>query len=780
MGGGIVRTRNENIISFGPLRACVVWILVVSAGPLAAQARQGGEASAATGSGAGVLALPTWSGSVRIDGRLDEAGWGDAPVVELPWEIQPSDNGSAPVATRCRLAHDDTHLYLGCEALDPNPGQIRAYITDRDDLDGQDRITLTIDPFGAARQAYEFSVSPLGVQGDALFDGQGLGGDDGGGRGRRDRSWDAHWSSAGRLTDGGYLVEVAIPLKSLRFPSGSGTQTWRFSITRDWPRDTALQTRNVPWDRSDACELCQAAYLVGFASIEPGANVELTPSLTGGRSDERVEQAGGLRTGDVTRSVGLNALWAISPNVVLSGTANPDFSQVEADAPQLTANARFALYFPERRPFFLEGADLFTTPLQAVFTRSIADPTAGLKLTGKAGAHSFGVLAAHDRITGLLLPGSLGSQQATLEQPSTTGVLRYRRDVGASGSIGALLTGRHGEDYANEVVGVDGYLSPLGALRVNGQLLWSRTEYPERVRKQNGQPEGAFQGRAAALTLDYGTREWRALFNLRRRGSGFRADAGFEPQGNLQQMWGFVSRQWWGEDSWFTSLRADVGGWRWDQLDPAAMQENGGWLYLEVAGPRQSRLWANPNLKREVFAGASYSFPELWFGGSTEPFAGVRLSGYGVLGGQVDVENEREGRVLEVSPGLQVRLGRRTDLRFNHSVRRLETLAGERIFHAEVSQLRTVFNFDARTFIRVVLQQRRTERSPALYVAPVEPVDRSLASQVLLSYKAGPQSVLFLGYSEGRFAEVGEDIAGTPLTLRNRSFFVKASYAWRP
>jgi len=726
-------------------------------------------------------AIPTLAAAINVDGLLDEPGWLDALLVELPWEISPADNGSAPVATRCRLTHDETHLYMGCEARDPDPEAIRAYITDRDDLEGQDRVTLSVDPFGASRRAFEFEVSALGVQSDAIFNAQGLNQNGGGGSGQRDASWDAIWASAGRLTPDGYVVELAIPFKSLRFPSTSGSQTWRYSITREWPRDEAVRLRNVRWDRSDACELCQADEMVGFSAIEPGANVELTPTLTGGRTDERATFPGGpLTSGEVSREMGLSALWAITPNVVLSATANPDFSQVETDTPQLEANARFALFFPERRPFFMEGADLFSTPLQAVFTRSIANPTVGTKLTGKVGPHSFGVLAAQDRLTTLLFPGASGSNQTAIEQEATTGVLRYRRDVGGSGSVGALVTQRRGNDYANETLGVDGVFSPLAALRVNAQIMTSRTEYPTPVAEEFGQPGGAFKGNAFALTMDYGTREWLGNLNLRRRDADFRVDTGFEPQGNLQQLWAFVGRKFWGEDTWFTSLRADVGAWRWDRLDPAGVQESGFWTFLEYQGPRQSTIWVNPNYKREVFGGERFTFPEIWFGGNFEPFAGVRIGGFNVLGGQVDVVNAREGRVVELNPWARVRLGRRTAVELRHSFRRLSTLEGDRIFSAQVSQLRTVYNFNSRMFVRVVLQQRRTERTPALYQEPVEPLNRSLASQILFSYKTGPQSVLFLGYSDGRFADSTVELERPGLTLRNRSFFVKASYAWRP
>ncbi|NIQ52713.1 MAG: carbohydrate binding family 9 domain-containing protein, partial [Gemmatimonadetes bacterium] len=164
------------------------------------------------------------------------------------------------------MTFDATNLYLGCRAIDPDPTRIRAFITDRDDIDSHDRVVFTLDPFNDGRRAFEFGVSALGVQSDAVFNQQGSGEGDGA-EGNRDESWDAIWSSAGRVTDEGFVVEAAIPFKSLRFPSEGGVQSWGFFVSRLWPRSEAVETRSMHWDRSNACELCQANVLTGFEDI---------------------------------------------------------------------------------------------------------------------------------------------------------------------------------------------------------------------------------------------------------------------------------------------------------------------------------------------------------------------------------------------------------------------------------------------------------------------------------------------------------------------------------
>jgi len=194
---------------------------------------------------------------------------------------------------------------------------------------------------------------------------------------------------------------------------------------------------------------------------------------------------------------GLSGRWGITPNVKLNATLNPDFSQVEADVAQLEVNERFALSYPEKRAFFLEGADLFQTPTRLVFTRSIVDPVGGVKLSGKEGKNVFGVFAASDRVTSLLIPANQGSAQGLLQEEVHTGVARYRRDIGRSSTVGATYTGRVGEGYFNHVAAVDGFLRLSPSNFVRAQLAFSGTEYPDTVVRAFRQSDDA---RYVALT----------------------------------------------------------------------------------------------------------------------------------------------------------------------------------------------------------------------------------------------------------------------------------------
>ena len=212
-------------------------------------------------------------------------------------------------------------------------------------------------------------------------------------------------------------------------------------------------------DRDQTCLLCQVNKIKGFQNIEPGWNFELDPTLTMARTDVRPDfPSGSLVPDSEDIEPGITARWNITPNTSLNSTINPDFSQVEADAAQLAINERFALFFPEKRPFFLEGVDFFSTPLNAVFTRTVVNPKWGAKVTGKEGKNAYGVFLTRDRVNNLVLPSNQGSSSAFLNQEVTGSVFRYRRDIGNASTLGVIYTGPEGDGYNNRVGGVDGQM----------------------------------------------------------------------------------------------------------------------------------------------------------------------------------------------------------------------------------------------------------------------------------------------------------------------------------
>jgi hypothetical protein len=727
-------------------------------------------------------AVASTEGAVSVDGHLDDPGWAGAVVIPLSWEVSPADNGTAPVSTECRLTHDANNLYLGCMAQDPDPERIRAYIVDRDGIGGHDRITLTLDPFNDQRRAFQFGVSALGVQSDAVLSQNGAGNPNAGpGATPADPSWDAIWSSAGRITETGFVVEAAIPFQSLRFPRDAAGRAWGAYFTRWWPRSSNVELRSAPWDRDDSCVLCQANAVTGISGGTPGANVQLTPTFTSARHEARATPRDRLTADPITREVGLDAQWGITSDLTLNLTANPDFSQVEADAAQLDVNNRFALFFPEKRPFFLEGADFFGTPIRAVFTRSIVDPTAGAKVTGKLGGSALGLLVAQDRSNSLLIPGSQFSRTALLDEPVVTTVGRFRRDVGGTSTVGALYTGREGQGYANRVGGVDAFYRPVPSVTLQAQLLHARTRYPGSVVEQFDQPDGWLAGEALQLRALWSTRQWQVSGDFRQADPDFRADAGFVTQAGVRGGNVNVSRRWWGDaDRWFSQLRVEAGSWLNRDFD--GNQLNGGmWLGLGYQGPGQISIGVWPNLfMKEFYAGRTYDdMSQLWFDVRAAPSGRWSIGLNGNVGDAIDFANERLGHEVRLSPMASLRLGRQIQLELSLTHQRLDH-ENRRVFTASLGQLRAIYNFGTRSFVRALVQVRRTDRNTDVWISDVDRRDEGLFTQLLYAYKVNPQTVFFLGYSQDGVGAIDLDRRRTPITVRGRTLFLKLGYAWRP
>jgi hypothetical protein len=704
---------------------------------------------------------------IVIDGALDEPAWGAAAVVELTYETRPAENEPPPVQTQVLLTYDDRHLYVGFRAHDPDPSAIRAHLTDRDSAFSDDFVGIVLDTFNDERRAFEFFINPLGVQMDMFNDDVG---------GNEDESWDAIWDSAGRIGAEGYAVEIAIPWSSLRFPRTEGEQTWGFDALRFYPRTQRHRIASQPMDRNVTCYLCQISKMTGFAGITPGRNLEITPTLTGTRTDRREDfPRGGFTEGEADTELGVTGRWGITPNLALSAALNPDFSQVEADAAQLDVNTQFALFFPEKRPFFLEGADFFTTPFNAVFTRNVADPSWGLKLTGKEGRNAVGVFVAQDERTNLILPGNQGSDEVSLAQESTDAVVRLRRDFGASSAFGVLLTGREGDGYSSRLGGIDGLYRITESDSVRLQILSSRTDYPGRLGGERfPAPPGPLDGHAVFLGYDHSSRNWNVFGRYEEVGEGFRADMGFLPKVDYELIVGGVERTWYGEgDDWLTSWSV---GADWDQT-----RDQGGRLLeretevtVEGEGPRQLFFFLQTGWRDRFFNGVTFD-ERYWSAfGEMDPTGDLYLSFFVRRGDEIDFANTRAAEILQLESALRYDFGLHLRARISHVLQRLD-VPGGRLFEANLAQASLVYQFTVRTFLRAILQYTGVERTPGLYLARVDASTERLFSQFLFSYKLNPQTVFFAGYSDNALGDERID-----LTRQNRTLFVKLGYAWLP
>lgn len=705
---------------------------------------------------------------VKVDGSLDEPVWQQATPIPLKYEWFPGNNTPVSVETTVLVAYDSARLYVAFRAKDPDPSQIRANLADRDAPFLDDTVGFMIDTFNDGRRAFQFRINARGVQMDAVNSDV---------DGSEDWSWDAIWDSAARLSDDGYTVEVAVPFSSLRFPRTDAMQTWGFMAARDMPRSSRVRMRTTITDRDRACLICQFDKLTGFEGLEAGRNLELDPTFTAARSDVRSPfPSGEFSAGDADYEVGLSARWSLTPNVIFSGTLNPDFYQVEADSAQLDLNNRFQLFFPEKRPFFLEGADFFSTPLDLVFTRTIADPRWGAKLTGKEGHHAFGLSVAQDAVTGIMLPGYESDDFLGLSDRHVSTIGRYRLDIGSRGStVGALYAGREGDRYANRVGGLDANLRLSQADTLRLQIAGSHTEDPIVVEPViGGGPQRRQAIRGASYAVRYNHRDQRWNWNANATGISpeFRADSGFMPQVGARFYSASAARIFiGGANRWFNEIVIGAGADRSEDWQ-GGRASWGCDLPISYLGRLQMTFNYTPACNREYFQGRTYDNFRHNIGWSIRPSGTYSLGVNATLGGAVDFANARKADQTRVDVNGTFNLFGRLSGEAGHTYQALD-VAGGRLFTANLTQAKVLFHLNLRTYIRAIVQYTDIDRTTGLYRFPVPDQTRRVFTQWLFNYKINPQTVLLLGYSDNAIGDRSVD-----LTRANRTLFMKVGYAW--
>ena len=405
-----------------------------------------------------------------IDGRLDEPQWAQAALLTGFSQFSPNDGAPADDSTEVLVWYSATAIHFGIRAFERH-GRPRATLADRDKIDADDHVQILLGTFNDGRQATVFAVNPLGVQADGTivesnqtrstgFVGATLA------RDPTDLSADYVFQSKGTLAPDGYVVEVRIPFKSLKYQSAD-VQSWGLNIVRS-VQHSGHEDSWTPAKRSGLSFLAQSGVLEGLTDLRRGLVVDVNPELT--QRTTGVPSATGAPNGwryDARRpEVGGNARWGITNNLTLNGTVNPDFSQIESDAGQLTFDPRQALFFAEKRPFFLEGTEQFSTPHSLIYTRRISQPVGAVKITGKVSGTSVALLSAVD--------DAAGSFSRT-DHP-VFNLLRVQRDLGKSSKIGVAYTDRVDAANYNRVADLDGSYLFGGVYSVQGQYAQSFTK----------------------------------------------------------------------------------------------------------------------------------------------------------------------------------------------------------------------------------------------------------------------------------------------------------------
>ncbi len=706
--------------------------------------------------------VPRTASGITVDALLEEEAWEGALVIELNYEVRPGENVPPPVSTEVLLTYDEDNLYAAFRCFDPEPSAIRAHLRDRDNLGGDDWVALILDTFNDQRRSFDFIVTAAGVQFDQIEAQSG-----------EDPGWDAIWESAARITSWGYAVEISIPFSSLRFQRTDGSQVWGFDAVRRYPRDHAYHIGTFPRDRSNNCYMCQSIKIQGFEDAHPGRNIEVDPTFTAFRRDSRPDfPEGELEKEEQQAEVGITASWGITPNMTFNVTANPDFSQVEADARQLDINEPFALFFPERRPFFTEGADFFSALENVIYTRTIREPSWGVKLTGKEGANTVGTYVMRDDITNLVFPGPQGSGATTMDSANTSVVARYKRDFGSRYTAGLLTTVREGAGYHNRVFGADLDFRFTPTDQIQLLVMRSSTQYPTDIQENFSQPSGSIGDHLVSFEYDHYTRTWGWWADYEEAGEHFRADLGYYPRVGYRNAEGGVLRTWNGRPgSWWSAIRAGAEYHYFAKQDGGLLERNGT-VWFNYNGTMQSFLQLNAWRSREAYADEEYDITGGFVQGGFWPTSNLQVGTFVIVGDQIDYANARLGSRFRINPWMSYNLGGHIRLSLNHNLERMKVNEA-RLYTANVSQVTAVYQFDVRTFFRAIFQYVDYDYNPDNYTFEQDPEDRRLFTQLLFSYKFNPRTVLFLGYVDNYRGN--QDFS---IRQSNRTFFVKVGYAW--
>jgi hypothetical protein len=711
------------------------------------------------------------AGPIVVDGDLSDAGWRGAAKASNFAEHNPGNQTKPAVDTEVLLAYDDDNLYVAWLCHD-DPAKVRATFCERDRMFSGDYVILLIDTYGEATHAYEIATNPYGIPGDLLFS-SAYG---------EDITYDMIFQSAGRIVDDGWVAEMAIPFASLRFPDKKD-QVWRVDFWRNRARESRYQYSWAAYNRDDECWPCQWGTMTGISGIKRSSGLELLPAVVAHESGELGDD-GRFENGVVKGDVGLGITYDISSEMSAEATINPDFSQVESDVAQLDVNSTFALFYPEKRPFFQEGSDLFNTYFNAVYTRSINDPVGAGKLTWRNGSNSTAFLSARDEHSVIILPFEESSEFVE-NGKSYSNILRVRHDLGKQSHVGLLATNRIFDGGGmGSLASVDGQirLSKSNSFRL--QFIASHTEEVNNLalvpdsafnasRFDNGKYTAGldgerYWGHAMAAGVSRNTANFSAALHYSELSPTFRADNGFEPQNNQRMasadMEGVLRFE---KSKILEYIDGNVEIARKWNFDGARKDE---WVTPSVVvrfRAAQTQLHGQYMASNENFH--EIQFNRIWSAHScisTQPWDALTLNAYVNYGHRIARHELVMGKQLDYGLGATVKPIDRLTLDGSFDYIQSDNLyTGERLFSQSVFWSRLSLQFTRELSMRLVSQYN--DRWKTWDLDP------------LITYRINSLTMFYLGSTHSyRELDLEED-GREGWDLSDRQFFMKLQYLFQ-
>jgi len=681
---------------------------------------------------------------IKLDGKLDEKLWQEAEVFDKFYQTQPFDKTLAHERTEVRVLYDSRFLYVGIKGFDSDPSQIRDSFSRRDKVSiDQDFFGLFIDPSGGHKAAQVFYVNARGTVMDGIY--SDTSGDD--------TAPDYEFSVATARFEGGWSAEYQIPFSSIAYDKQSSTP-WSLLVMRNMTRDQRYRMYSGQVTRATSCNLCFSDAITGMQELPSGVNWSATPQLVMRRTTD--DQAGTPVKSARATALSLDMKYRPNSATTIDATLNPDFSQIELDSPQLSGNTRFSIFVQEKRPFFLEGADIFRTPFNAISTRSIADPDAGLRYTQRDADKDFSIVTARDAAGGLVLvPNTYYTAYATSPVASIATDARANFRMGAL-SLGAVATDRtyaEGKGY-NRVAGPDFVWQMDHNQLMRAQLLMSSTN-AQTDANGNLVRGTTSTGHAAYFDWSRGNDQWGVSASLRDVSKDFRADNGFFSQVGFRSVNSDLTKKF-GRVGALNELNVYVSGEYKLDSDGNIMSKNftpG----VRVAGPYDSSAYINisPNVKNRVNQnGDLFSLARIATGFAASPGKAIaRVAMDVTMGDVIDILANRLGRGGSYSMSAKLRPLDRLELEPSYAASWINdehTRSGERAYMETALQINSIVHLTSKDSLRVIVQDARTTRNPEMYAITVAPESSRNVNSLVYTHRAGVGTATYLGWTMTR------------------------------
>ncbi len=704
--------------------------------------------------------------TIKIDGNLDDSEWQRAGRAVNFVERSPGENTRPSVATEAFITYDEDNLYVAFVCAD-NPDDIRATMCQRDQFNGDDAVGLMIDTYGEATWAYQFYVNPYGIQRDLMW--TNVQGEDSG--------FDLIWHSAAEITETGYTVEMAIPFASMRFPSND-VQNWKIDFRRDHPRDSYREYSWAANDRNEQCFPCQWGTVEGIAGIQPGRGLEILPAFVSSQSGELNTLSGSMDNGDIMGEPSLGAKYNLSSDVTVEASLNPDFSQIEADAGQIDVNSTIALFYPERRPFFQEGSDLFRTMFNSFYTRMVNDPQVAAKGTARWDKTSLAYMMARDENSLYIIPTREGSVNA-LPGKSTVNVVRGLHSVGNNSQVGFMATDRrYDAGGSGTILSGDANIRLSRQFSWVGQFVYSRTEEPDDIEVAPGMTfdddkhtvdlDGeSYTGTAFVTELRMRSRNVMFTIDYNQLTPTYQTQTGYDPWNDQRNLFSFGRYDFRFDNGLVETITPNFfveRRWNWDNSRKWARFNGGLDTQLRWA---QSYLGLYYQTKSEVWFGVE--FQDLWT-------FGVNLNSRPTdwLGYNASLSKGQGPAFATLDKGDEIRMSAGLDLKpidrliIEPSIRYAKSEDannGGLLFKQTIFRNRLRFQVNPKLSTRLVVQyNNRTERWD------VDP---------LLTYRLSSFSVFYLGSTYDYDKYINSYTGGVDHMVSSRQFFMKVQYLFQ-